>query len=100
MKLTLTARPLATQAREAWIVFVQNKKPLFNGHDEMAKRIGSQIKKTGYSGDYAQTLVFQTADGDVILAGLGDSKHFRMEYLERAASAAVRAGKNAGLKNF
>ena len=100
MKLTLTARPLETQAKEAWIVFVQNKKPLVSGNTDLAKRIGSQIKKTGFSGDYAQTLVFQNGTGDVVLAGLGDSKHFRMEYLERAASAAVRAGQKAGLKNF
>jgi leucyl aminopeptidase len=100
MKLSLTARPLETQAKETWIVFVQNKKPLLSGQPELEKQIAAQIKKTGFSGDYAQTLVFQAATGDVILAGLGDSKHFRMEYLERAASAAVRAGKNAGIKNF
>jgi leucyl aminopeptidase len=100
MKLTLTARPLETQAGKAWVVFVQNKKPLLSGFPELGKLLSAQIKKTGFSGDYAQTLVFQTATGDMILAGLGDSKHFRMEYLERAASAAVRAGKSAGLKNF
>jgi len=100
MKLTLTARPLETQAKEAWVVFIQNKKPLLSGNTDLAKLVGSQIKKTGFSGDYAQTLVFQNGTGDVVLAGLGDSKHFRMEYLERAASAAVRAGKNAGIKNF
>ena len=100
MKLTLIARPLETHAKEAWIVFVQNKKPLVSGNTDLAQRIGSQIKKTGFSGDYGQTLVFQNGTGDVVLAGLGDSKHFRMEYLERAASAAVRVGKSAGLKNF
>jgi leucyl aminopeptidase len=100
MKITLTARPLETQAKEAWIVFVQNKKPLLSGNAELEKLIGNQIKKTGFSGDYAQTLVFQNGTGDVILTGLGDSKHFRMEYLERAAAAAIRAGQKAGLKNF
>jgi leucyl aminopeptidase len=114
MKLTLTARPLEAQAKEAWIIFVQNKKPLLSGHTELVKLLSSQIKKTGFSGDYAQTLVFPTflsavasakADGklkaeNIVLAGLGDRKHFRMEYLERAASAAVRAGKKAGIKNF
>lgn len=100
MKLTLTARPLETHAKEAWIIFVQNKKPLLSGDPDLTKRVVGQIKKTGFSGDYAQTLVFQTGTGDVILAGLGESKHFRMEYLERAAAAAIRAGKSAGLKNF
>ncbi|MEI7851709.1 MAG: leucyl aminopeptidase [Kiritimatiellales bacterium] len=104
MKLTLTARPLETQAKEAWIIFVQNKKPLLSGHTELVKLLNSQIKKTGFSGDYAQTLVFPTFGKvqaeNIVLAGLGDRKHFRMEYLERAASAAVRAGKKAGIKNF
>ncbi len=100
MKLILTARPLETQAKVAWIIFVQDKKPLLSGSTGLAKQIGSQIKKTGFSGDYAQTLVFQTGTGDIVLAGLGDRKHFRMEYLERAASAAVRAGKKAGVKTF
>ena len=100
MKLVLTARSIETQTSGAWIVFVQNKKPLLSGHAKLSERIDNQIKKTGFSGDYAQTLVFQAGTGDIVLAGLGDSKHFRMEYLERAASAAVRAGKKVGIKNF
>jgi leucyl aminopeptidase len=95
MKLSLTARS-STNKAEACIVFVLNGKPLAAGDPV----VSAQIKKTGFSGDYAQTLVFQTATGDVVLAGLGESKHFRMEYLERAAAAAVRAGQKAGLKNF
>jgi len=97
VKTTFSTR---APAGESLIVFVQNKKPLLSGHPELTKLLDSQIKKTGFGGDYAQTLVFQTGTGDVVLAGLGDSKHFRMEYLERAASAAVRAGKKAGIKNF
>lgn len=99
MKLTLTAEPSGVKA-DARIIFVQNKKPLISSDPAVEKQISVQIKKTGFSGDYAQTLVFQTGTGDVILAGLGGSKHFRMEYLERAASAAVRAGQKAGLKHF
>jgi leucyl aminopeptidase len=97
MKMTLSTR---APSGESLIVFVQNKKPLLSGRPELTKQIAAQIKKTGFSGDSAQTLVFQAATGDVILAGLGDSKHFRMETLERAASATVRAGKGAGIKNF
>lgn len=102
MKLSLTARPLETRTQDAWIVFVQNKKPLLSGSPELSRQISARIKKTGFSGDYAQTAVFPNIgkSGNIVLAGLGDSNHFRMEYLERAASAAVRAGKNIGLKNF
>ncbi len=91
-------------AGESLIVFVQNKKPLLSGNTELTKLLDGQIKKTGFGGDYAQTLVFPTfgkaATENIVLAGLGSSKQFRMEYLERAASAAVRAGKKAGIKNF
>jgi leucyl aminopeptidase len=104
MKLTLTTRPLETQANDACIVFVQNKKPLLSGNPELAALLEERIKKTGFSGEFAQTLVFPTfgkiKTENIILAGLGESKEFRMEYLERAASAAVRAGKSAGIKNF
>jgi leucyl aminopeptidase len=101
MKLSLTVRPLETQAKEAVIVFVQNRKPLLSGCAELQKQISDRIKKTGFSGDYAETTVFpMSGNNDVVLAGLGDSKHFRMEYLERAASAAVRAGTKTGLTHF
>lgn len=101
MRLSLTARPLETQLKEACIVFVLDKKPLLSGCAELEKQISDRIKKTGFSGDYAQTMVFPMfGKNDVVLTGLGSKKHFRMETLERAAAAAVRAGKNAGLKNF
>jgi len=101
MKMTFSSR---SPAGESLIVFVQNKKPLLSGNTELTKLLDGQIKKTGFGGDYAQTLVFPTFGKakveNIVLAGLGSSKQFRMEYLERAASAAVRAGKKAGIKNF
>lgn len=100
MKLTLTARPIENHKHDAHIVFVLDKKPLLSGPAELEKQIAAQIKKTGFSGDAAQTMVPNIGKTEIVLAGLGSKKHFRMETLERAAAAAVRAGKNAGLKNF
>lgn len=101
MKLSLTTRPLETQLKDACIVFVLDKKPLISGCEELEKRISDRIKKTAFSGDYAQTAVFpMSGKTEIVLAGLGTKKQFRMEYLERAAASAVRAGKKSGLNRF
>ena len=101
MKLTFSTRPLETRTGDAWLVFVQNKKPLLSGYAALARQISERIKKTGFSGDYTQTMVFPNiGKNEIVLAGLGNSKQFRMEYLERAASAAVRAARKSGIKTF
>ncbi len=104
MKYTLTSRPLSSQAKDALIVFVQDKKPLTGGENGLQTLISEQIKKTGFSGESLQTLVFptfgKTEADSIILAGLGSRAGFRLETLERAASAAVRAGKKAGARQF
>jgi len=104
MKLTLTTRPLDTQAKDGWIVFVQNKKPLLSGKGALPKLFAEQIKKTNFSGEFAQTAVFpmfgKSKAEQVVLIGLGKSNAFRTETLERAAAAAVRAGKKAGITHF
>jgi len=105
MKLTLTTRPLTTQAKDACIVFVLNKKPLLSMSDKkLATLLKEQIKKTAFTGDPMQTLIFptfgKTKAENIILAGLGRTADFRMEYLERSAAAAIRAGKKAGLNSF
>lgn len=104
MKLSLSTQPLNTQAKEGWIVFVQNKKPLLTGKNPLKTLLSNQIKKSNFSGDFAQTAVFpgfgKVKAGHIILAGLGKGDAFRIETLERAAAAAVRAGKKAGLTGF
>ncbi len=104
MKLTLTTRPLETQTKDGWIVFVQNKKPLLPVEKPLLKLISDQIKKSDFSGEALQTSVFpmfgKTKAGNIVLVGLGKSSDFRMETLERAAAAAVRAGKKSGVKSF
>ena len=43
MNCTLTARPLHAQAKDALIVFVQNKKPLAGGDKALETLIAEQI---------------------------------------------------------
>jgi len=104
MKLTLTPRPLDTQAKDGWIIFVQNKKPLLSGNGALPKLLTEQIKKSNFSGDFAQTAVFpmfgKAKADQLILVGLGKGNTFQIETLERAAAAAVRAGQKAGIKSF
>ncbi|MBC8205894.1 MAG: leucyl aminopeptidase [Kiritimatiellales bacterium] len=104
MKYSLTPRPLDVQAKDALIVFVQNKKPLLSGSKTICALVEKQIKHSGFDGETQQTSVFptfgKTKPGRIVLAGLGKSADFRMEQLERAAAAAIRAGQKAGAKSF
>jgi len=104
MKLTLTPRSIDTQAIDGWIVFVQNKKPLFNGNAELLTLLTELIKKSNFNGDFAQTAVFptfgKTKASHIILTGLGKSDAFQIETLERASAAAVRAGAKADITRF
>lgn len=103
MKTTLSARPIHTQAKDAWIVFVQDQHPLLPDVNEL-ETLRHYIKKTGFSGDYAKTLVFPTfgsvqAD-QIILTGLGNSADFSTERLERAAAASMRAARKSGIRTL
>jgi len=104
MKCSLTTRPLDALAKDALIIFVQNKKPMLSGSKTISALATEQIKNSGFSGETLQILVFPTLGkikpSRIILAGLGKTAGFRMETLERTASAAVRAGVKAGAKNF
>jgi len=104
MKCNLTAQPLDALAKDALIIFVQNKKPMFCGSKTISALVTEQIKNSGFNGKTLQTLVFPTLGkikpSRIVLAGLGKTEGFRVETLERTASAAVRAGIEAGAKNF
>ena len=114
MKLTLASRSIDTQAGDGLIVFVQNKKALLSSKGDLYELLAGLIKKSNFSGDFAQTAVFPTSlsagasakeDGtvktqNIILAGLGNADVFPVETLERAAAAAVRAGTKAGITRF
>lgn len=104
MRTSLTGRSPDALAKDALIVFVENKKPLLDNNETLATLIKEQIKKNRFTGDALQTTIFPTFGkikaARIILAGLGSSKAFRMETLERAAASAVRAGMQAGANSF
>jgi leucyl aminopeptidase len=103
MKLTLTARSAAARSGTR-IIFVLDKKPLLNTGDNLAAAISSRIRKTGFTGSLGQTQLFpiigKTGETDILLTGLGDTRNFRMETLERAAATAVRAGIAQKIRRF
>lgn len=104
MKTSLSTRPADALAKDALIVFVENKKPLLSGCGDLTALLTDLIKKNSFSGDALETAVFPTLDTikpkRIILAGLGKNSAFRQETIERAAAAAVRTGIKTGAKNF
>lgn len=104
MKLTLTTRPLEVQTKDALIVFVQSKKPLLPGTSQLSRLISDRIKQSSFGGEFAQIQIFptfgKTKASQIILAGLGQTSEFRMEYLEKTAAAAVRTGLKNGARSF
>jgi hypothetical protein len=90
MKFNLTSRPADTLAKDALIVFVEHKKPLLDGCDELHELLTQLIKDNCFSGDAQQTAVFpsfgihaanggKTKPQRIILAGLGKNSAFRMK---------------------
>lgn len=104
MKLTLTARPLDTQTKDALIVFVQNKKPLLREPARLKTAVRQQISAIGFEGGFGKTSVFanpeKTGPKQIILTGLGKAADCRIEAVERAAAAAVRTGMQSNLFTF
>ena len=104
MKISLTSRAADALAKDALIVFVENKKPLLSGGNDLSDLLSGLIKQNNFSGDALQTAIFPTLEKikpqRIILAGLGKNNAFRMETIERAAAAAVRTGIKSGAKNF
>jgi leucyl aminopeptidase len=104
MKTTYSPRPTSSQKKDALIVFVQNKKPLFSTDKALCSFFSEQIKLLNFEGSACQTSVFpslgKTQTASIILTGLGNSQEFLPETLERAAATAVRAGRKSGRKTF
>ncbi len=105
MKFTTTSTPLTDQKKDAVIVFFMGETPLLKKEDSaLATHAGQLIKASSFKGKSGQVAVFpasgKMAAGRLIVAGVGDEKHFHNGLLEQAAAAAVRAGKDAGAASF
>ncbi len=105
MKLTVSPAPLAEQKKDAVIIFYQGKNALLPSDNAALKKLADErIKTSAFKGEAGQVALFP-ATGDIaakqiIVAGLGEQKHFYNGLLEQAAAAAVKAGTAAGLKSF
>jgi len=105
MKLKISPEALGKQKKDALIVFVQADGILLESdHRALKKLISEYIKTSAFTGAAGQTALFptlgKTASGSILLAGIGKPKDFHRALLEQAAAAAVRAGRQAGLKTF
>jgi len=105
MKLTTSSALLIDQKKDALIVFYQGKTTLLpRGNTALKKCCDQWLASSAFKGDAGQTAIFPTgpsiAADRVILAGLGETKHFHNGLLEQAAAAATRTGLAAGASSF
>jgi len=97
MKLSTSSALLIDQKKDALIVFYQGKNALLpRGNNALKKLCDQWTASSAFKGEAGQTAVFPAGQSiaaeRVILAGLGELKHFHNGLLEQAAAAATRAG--------
>ena len=105
MKLTTSSTLLIDQKKDALIIFYQEKTALLPRGNSALKKICDQCSATSaFKGEAGQTAVLPAGNSiaadRLILAGLGDAKHFHNGILEQATAAATRAGIAAGASSF
>ena len=101
MKLSISPSSLSDQKKDALIVFYRGSAcALPPGHARLKKAIDAALNNSAFKGKVGQTTILPIGDTQVLLAGLGEAKHFHNALLEQAAAAAVRKGVAAGFKNF
>ncbi len=106
MKLSRSTKALKDQQKDAVIVFFQGTEPLLDKSEaDLASLAAELIKSAAFKGLAGEVAVFPAPDpmpaaSRLIVAGLGEKKHFHNALLEQAAAAAVRAGSDAGAKSF
>jgi len=105
MKLSTSSALLIDQKKDALIVFYQGKNALLpRGNNALKKLCDQWTASSAFKGEAGQTAVFPAGQSiaaeRVILAGLGELKHFHNGLLEQAAAAATRAGLAAGASSF
>ena len=107
MKTTTSPLSLAQLKTDALILFFQEDTPLLpEGNDTIETLAHKLIKASAFKGKAGQTTLFPLDNSDdvqaerLIVAGIGEAKHFHNGLLEQAAAAAIKAGTDAGAQNF
>ena len=101
MKINSSTAPLNEHKKEALIIFFQGLDNLIPaGNSALKKEIDVLVKNSAFKGQAGQTAVFPMLGKQLIVAGLGEAKHFHNGLLDQAAASAVRTGKETGLKSF
>ena len=105
MKLSVSSRPLCEGKGDAILLFFRGLRSLPAALPEaLRNRRASLLETTSFKGEAGQVAVLPAGDEvrakAYVFAGLGASDENLPGTLERAASAAVRAGRAAGLFRF
>lgn len=105
MKISPSTTPLSKQKKDALIIFATPEgAQLPAGNAALGDYIATALKTSAFKGEAGQTASLpapaDTAAKQIILTGIGGSKHFHNGLIEQAAAAAIRAGRAAGLKSF
>ena len=105
MKINISPAPLAEQKKDAVVVFFQGSDILLPAGNAPLKKLATDyVKNSGFKGQAGQVALFpltgEFAAKQLIVTGIGETKHFYNGLLEQAAGAAVRAGRSADLKSF
>lgn len=101
MKLSTSPATLSEQTKDALIVFYAGDTcTLPAGQPAFKKQLAAALKTSAFKGGAGQTAHLSLDGKVVILAGLGELKHFHNALLEQAAAAASRLGVAAGFKSF
>ena len=105
MKITTAPAPLSEQKKDALLIFCLGTEILLpTGNTALKTTAEEYIKNSAFKGKAGQVASFplpaKFAAQQLIVAGLGESKHFHNGLLEQAAAAAVRTGRSAGCKTF
>jgi leucyl aminopeptidase len=105
MKISISPAPLSGQKKDALIIFFQGSDALLPGGNAALKKLAADYAgNSGFKGQAGQTALFpltgKFAAKQLVVAGIGEARHFHNGLLEQAAAAAIRTGRSAGLKSF
>ena len=105
MKISASTITLSNQKKDAVILFFQGDTLLLDkAENELCKLAKDLAESIAFKGQSGQTALFplsgQITAKRLIVAGIGEAKHFHNGLLEQAAAAAIRTGNASGAKSF
>ncbi len=105
MKISVSAVPLAQLRKDAIILLCRGRTPLLPpGSEGLSAQAAALAKASAFKGEAGQVALFplhgEARARQLVLAGIGEARHFHNGLVEQAVAAAVRAGRAAGIGSF